>query len=61
DPKPHNKYTAFVIQDILETLDLTADEWTALGVISGNDYADNVYGYAMTTNYNIIKAMEDTA
>ncbi|KAF9946979.1 hypothetical protein BGZ72_010962 [Mortierella alpina] len=60
DPKTHQKFTAYIIQDMLEALDLTADEWTALGVISGNDYADNVRGYAITTNYNILRAMEDT-
>ncbi|KAF9556575.1 hypothetical protein EC968_008169, partial [Mortierella alpina] len=60
DPKVHTKYTAYVLQDLLDALELNTNEWSAVGVISGNDFADNIRNFAIARNYSIIKAM-DTA
>ncbi|KAF9998091.1 hypothetical protein BGZ80_006863, partial [Entomortierella chlamydospora] len=58
--RPISKGLALVykLQDVRHTLDFSADQLTALAVVSGNDYGKSIYSLGAATNYSIIKAIK---
>lgn len=57
DPKVHDKYTAYVVKDILQTLGVHSDAWKVVGIVSGNDFSKNIHGLGMTKNFASIKSL----
>ncbi len=55
DPKLHSKYTAYGINDILQTLGVSSAVWAAVAVVSGNDFYDNIYGQGMARNVECLR------
>jgi 5'-3' exonuclease len=45
---------------VLRTLDISNSCWTALAVVSGNDYVPNIRGYGIAGNYRILKQFGST-
>ena len=40
---------------VLERLGINETIWRVLGIVSGNDYSDNVYGYVANRNLEILR------
>ncbi|KAG0006557.1 hypothetical protein BGZ65_006692 [Modicella reniformis] len=59
DPRQRSKYRAINIQhDILDKLEISPAAWTVAGVISRNDYTNNVPGCGLQTNVDIMKTVD---
>ena len=53
---PYNRTCIiYHIPTIPKELELTKEQFIDLGVVSGNDYLNNIYGLGIVKNYNLIK------
>ena len=55
DPENRSSFREFSIQDILETLDIGQEAWTAVGVVTKNDYCKNIPEHAISTNFKALQ------
>ena len=46
--------------DITTLLNLTSVQWTSVGIVSGNDYDPNIWGYGIARNCQIIRSIFGT-
>ncbi|KAG0212653.1 hypothetical protein BGX28_005849 [Mortierella sp. GBA30] len=58
DPKDHAKYRAYVMEDVLRSLGLTAAAWRVLAIVSGNDYSKNLDKVGIITNYSTLVTID---
>ncbi|KAK3828153.1 MAG: hypothetical protein J3Q66DRAFT_8838 [Benniella sp.] len=54
DSRDHSKFTRYNITDMLSALGLQKEAWKVVGITSGNDYAKNLEGVAIGTNYDLM-------
>ena len=55
DPQDRSSFREFSIQDILESLDIEQEAWTAVGVVTKNDYCQNIPEHGISTNFKAIQ------
>ncbi|KAF9364665.1 hypothetical protein BGX34_000766, partial [Mortierella sp. NVP85] len=48
----------YSVPDILKMFDLSRPQWTALGIVSANDYGKNISGLGIGSNFGIIKSLQ---
>jgi len=59
-PISENKFLMYDIPQVLVALQINKDQWTALGVVSKNDYTSNITSLGLHSNYGVIKSLEGT-
>lgn len=61
DPQDRASFRSFSIRDdVLAHLDLRQEAWTSIGVVSGNDYADNIPQQGINTNFKVIQSIQES-
>ncbi|KAF9349653.1 hypothetical protein BGX34_001675 [Mortierella sp. NVP85] len=55
DPQNKSSFREFSVPGILDALDIEQEAWTAVGVVSGNDYCKNIPEYGVFTNFKAIQ------
>jgi hypothetical protein len=59
DPKKRSKYQLFNIQsDVLDKLDISAEAWAAVGVVSRNDYTVNIPRCSLKVNFDLMRSLD---
>lgn len=59
-PMKNGSFHLYQKSDILATLRLSIPQWISVGIVSGNDYEDNVRGFGIWTNCKLIKDISGT-
>ncbi|KAK3825262.1 MAG: hypothetical protein J3Q66DRAFT_365065 [Benniella sp.] len=54
DSRDHTKFTRYDMTEMLSALGLHREAWKVVGITSGNDYAKNLEGVAISTNYELM-------
>ena len=57
DPRSHDKYTLYSIDDMVTALGMRRNGWKVVGMTSGNDYSKNLSGFGIKTNYNAVSSI----
>jgi hypothetical protein len=57
-PVKRGIYNLYVKSEMLQTLKLSSLQWQCLGIVSGNDYDNNVRGMGIVTNYTILQNIQ---
>lgn len=58
--KGHRRWVVYNKEDVLKTLQLSDIQLLSLGILSGNDYNNNINGLAIFNNYKLVKAIAQT-
>jgi hypothetical protein len=56
-PVSHDLLLVYSMSDVLKTIEFTRNQFTALAIVSRNDYQRNIYSLGPASNYSIIKAI----
>lgn len=54
DPRQHDKFMMYDVPDMLSVLGISSNVWKAVGITSGNDYAANLDGIAIMSNFELM-------
>jgi hypothetical protein len=54
-----SKFLVYEKNDLLSTLDLSQPQLTVFGIVSNNDYDQNIHNIGVKTNYSLVKSLED--
>jgi hypothetical protein len=57
-PLAGNQMMLYKKSAILQALNLSAVQWTSIGIVSGNDYDSNIKGFGIATNYGVIRKLD---
>ncbi|GAB5587405.1 hypothetical protein Unana1_02305 [Umbelopsis nana] len=57
-PMETGSFHSYKESNILALLKLTALPWTCVGIVSGNDYDNNIIGFGITTNHKLISEIQ---